>query len=87
MAVEAILNLTSSLDVIQEALDVAATTNTTLQGLLEEVESVGGGDLVGQVSSLQDTAQRLLEEVQEEARRAEGKWEEMWNVHVQCSIT
>ena len=85
MAVEAILNLTSSLDVIQEALDVAATTNTTLQGLLEEVESVGGGDLVGQVSSLQDTAQRLLNEVQAEARRAEGKWEEMWNV--QCSIT
>ena len=85
MAVEAILNLTSSLDVIQEALDVAATTNTTLKGLLEELESVGGGDLVGQASSLQDTAQRLLEEAQEEARRAEGKEKEIWNI--QCGTT
>ena len=73
VAVEAILNYTSSIEAIEEAIRITMETRE----VLGEVESVGimGGDLEREAWQLLWRSQRLLNEAKTEADRAAGRSE------------
>ena len=75
-AVEAILNFTSSIEAIEEAINITTETSEMLEQVLVEVGRVGmgSGDLDREVATeLLVMSQTLLREAKDEAARADSE--------------